>query len=81
MTEIALPTISWLFTPATCPDRFAKAAGSGVDVIMIDLEDAVAPRRVTTVRCQSLLLYQHRAAKALIQHPSTDEELDGPSPA
>jgi (S)-citramalyl-CoA lyase len=34
---------SWLFTPATRPDRFDKAAGSGADVSIIDLEDSVAP--------------------------------------
>lgn len=36
------PTRSWLFTPATRPDRFAKAAKSGADVVILDLEDAVA---------------------------------------
>jgi (S)-citramalyl-CoA lyase len=34
---------SWLFTPGTRPDRFDKAAASGADVSIIDLEDAVAP--------------------------------------
>ena len=34
---------SWLFTPATRPDRFDKAATSGADVSIIDLEDSVAP--------------------------------------
>jgi (S)-citramalyl-CoA lyase len=34
---------SWLFTPATRPDRFDQAAASGVDVSIIDLEDSVAP--------------------------------------
>jgi len=32
-----------LFVPATRPDRFAKAATSGADRVIIDLEDAVAP--------------------------------------
>ena len=34
---------SWLFTPATRPDRFDKAAAWGADVSIIDLEDSVAP--------------------------------------
>ena len=34
---------SWLFTPATRPDRFAKAFAAGADVAILDLEDAVAP--------------------------------------
>jgi (S)-citramalyl-CoA lyase len=37
------PTRSWLFTPATHPDRFAKAAASSADVAILDLEDSVAP--------------------------------------
>ena len=37
------PIRSWLFTPATRPDRFAKAAAAGADVSIIDLEDSVAP--------------------------------------
>lgn len=34
---------SWLFTPASRPDRFAKAAEVGADVLIMDLEDSVAP--------------------------------------
>ncbi|MFP7571805.1 HpcH/HpaI aldolase/citrate lyase family protein [Marivita sp. S2033] len=33
---------SLLFVPATRPDRFAKAAASGADAVILDLEDAVA---------------------------------------
>ena len=36
-------TRSWLFTPATRTERFAKAAEVGADVLILDLEDAVAP--------------------------------------
>ncbi len=43
MTERSPPTRSWLFTPGTRPERFAKAATVGADVLIIDLEDAVAP--------------------------------------
>ncbi|MGG7568695.1 HpcH/HpaI aldolase/citrate lyase family protein [Rhodovulum sp. DZ06] len=32
-----------LFVPATRPERFAKAASSGADAVILDLEDAVAP--------------------------------------
>jgi citrate lyase subunit beta/citryl-CoA lyase len=38
-----LPARSWLFVPATRPERFGKAAASGADRIIVDLEDAVAP--------------------------------------
>lgn len=33
---------SWLFAPGDRPDRFAKALRSGADVVILDLEDAVA---------------------------------------
>ncbi|EFL12589.1 MULTISPECIES: CoA ester lyase [Actinomycetes] len=32
-----------LFVPGSRPDRFAKAAASGADAVVLDLEDAVAP--------------------------------------
>ncbi|PKQ10762.1 MAG: CoA ester lyase [Alphaproteobacteria bacterium HGW-Alphaproteobacteria-1] len=34
---------SYLFVPGRTPERFAKAAGSGADAIILDLEDAVGP--------------------------------------
>jgi citrate lyase subunit beta / citryl-CoA lyase len=40
MTRIAR---SYLFVPATRPERFAKAHASGADAVVVDLEDAVAP--------------------------------------
>ncbi len=41
---------SWLFVPATSPDRFAKAAASGADRVVIDLEDAVSEMAKTEAR-------------------------------
>ncbi|MCC3308479.1 HpcH/HpaI aldolase/citrate lyase family protein [Psychrobacter sanguinis] len=32
---------SWLFVPATRPERFIKAMNSGADAVILDLEDAV----------------------------------------
>ena len=37
------PSIAPLFVPGNRPERFAKAAASGADAVLIDLEDAVAP--------------------------------------
>jgi (S)-citramalyl-CoA lyase len=45
---------SWLFTPATRPDRFAKAAAAGADVAILDLEDAVAPKDKAQARRNAL---------------------------
>jgi citrate lyase subunit beta/citryl-CoA lyase len=44
--------VAALFVPGSRPDRFAKAAGSGADAIILDLEDAVAaPAKVTARQC------------------------------
>jgi citrate lyase subunit beta/citryl-CoA lyase len=38
----AADALTWLFVPGDRPDRFGKAAASGADAIILDLEDAVA---------------------------------------
>jgi (S)-citramalyl-CoA lyase len=47
-------TRSWLFTPATHPERFGKAAAAGADVAILDLEDAVAPEDKGRARSTAL---------------------------
>lgn len=42
MTSTTLPR-SALFVPANRPERIPKALGSGADIVIVDLEDAVAP--------------------------------------
>jgi citrate lyase subunit beta / citryl-CoA lyase len=44
MTRPSGPVCS-LYVPGDRPDRFAKAAASGADMIVLDLEDAVSPSR------------------------------------
>ena len=41
---------SLLFVPADRPERFAKAAASGADAIILDLEDSVALSRKAVAR-------------------------------
>lgn len=41
---------SFLFVPADRPERFEKAAVSGADAVILDLEDAVAPDRKDMAR-------------------------------
>lgn len=48
------PTRSWLFTPATRPDRFEKASAVGADIAILDLEDAVAPNDKDRARTTAL---------------------------
>lgn len=51
MTQSALALArTALFVPATRPDRFAKAAASGADAIILDLEDAVSPAQKDEAR-------------------------------
>ena len=54
MADTMRPTRSWLFTPGSQPDRFAKAAEIGADVLIIDLEDAVAPDDKASARVAAL---------------------------
>lgn len=42
--------IAPLFVPGDRPERFAKAAGSGADAVILDLEDAVAGERKAYAR-------------------------------
>ncbi|MET1154278.1 aldolase/citrate lyase family protein [Arthrobacter sp.] len=42
-TEKVAAAVTALFVPGDRPERFAKAAAAGADVVIIDLEDAVAP--------------------------------------
>lgn len=44
------PARSILFVPGDRAERFEKAAGSGADLVVIDLEDAVQPERKTAAR-------------------------------
>lgn len=41
---------SALFTPATHPERFGKAEEVGADLLIIDLEDAIAPKDKNSAR-------------------------------
>ncbi len=50
MDAMTVPARSWLFVPATRPERFAKAAASGADRVILDLEDAVVPEAKTEAR-------------------------------
>ncbi|MBW8704122.1 Citrate lyase subunit beta [Streptomyces sp. MBT84] len=39
------PPLTWLYAPGDRPEVVGKALASGADVVLIDLEDAVAPDR------------------------------------
>ncbi len=50
MDPMTTPARSWLFVPATRPERYAKAAASGADRVILDLEDGVAPETKVAAR-------------------------------
>jgi (S)-citramalyl-CoA lyase len=54
INQAAIRARSWLFTPATRPDRFANAAAADADVLILDLEDAVAPKDKAQARTTAL---------------------------
>lgn len=64
MTRSARPLRSVLFTPATRPDRVAKLPGTGADLGVIDLEDAVAPTAKADGRVMAVEAGRRLAAEA-----------------
>lgn len=55
---------TWLFVPGDRPERFAKAAAAGADMVIVDLEDAVGPESKGRARQHVVdwLAAGHRAA-------------------
>jgi (S)-citramalyl-CoA lyase len=72
---------SWLFTPATKSDRFARAAEVHADALIIDLEDAVAPpakkdARATALHYLAEIPADHLPCALRINSPETKFGLD-----
>ena len=55
---------SLLFTPGSRPERFAKAAATAADGLIIDLEDAVGPADKATARVAAMDWLKHREGVA-----------------
>jgi len=67
---------SWLFVPATRPERFAKAAGSGADLVIVDLEDAVPAEDKATARAAAATWLTADGAAAVRVNPAGSEHHD-----
>ncbi|WP_410632260.1 HpcH/HpaI aldolase/citrate lyase family protein [Amycolatopsis sp. cmx-4-83] len=67
------PPLTFLYAPADRPDRVRKALESGADVVLVDLEDAVAPARKHEARENAvrLLASVSRPVQVRVNHPST----------
>jgi citrate lyase subunit beta/citryl-CoA lyase len=66
------PPLTFLYTPADRPDRVRKALASEADVVLVDLEDAVAPARKDEARenVLELLAAVARPVQVRVNHPS-----------
>ncbi|MCK0112732.1 CoA ester lyase [Ornithinimicrobium sp. F0845] len=69
---------SFLFVPGDRPDRFDKAVATGADVVIIDLEDAVAPETKAEARHAATMFISEggRAAVRLNGADSTEHAAD-----
>ncbi|NMG68029.1 CoA ester lyase [Azoarcus indigens] len=56
---------SFLFVPASRPERIAKALSSGADVVVVDLEDAVPPADKDAARAHLAAWLAHHPGSAL----------------
>lgn len=67
---------SMLFVPGDRPERFEKAANSGADAIILDLEDAVAPeqRPEARVAIRTFLVEVKRTVPCWVRINSVDTE-------
>lgn len=57
---------SFLFVPGNRPDRFDKAAAAGADVVVVDLEDAVAPAEKDDAR-EHLCIWLRAGGTAMVR--------------
>lgn len=69
--------LTWLYAPGDRPDVVAKALGSGADVVLVDLEDAVPPDRKDYARAATAELLAERARGRPAVHVRVNA-LDGP---
>jgi citrate lyase subunit beta/citryl-CoA lyase len=58
--------VTWLYVPGDRPERFDKAAASGADVVIIDLEDAVVPARKDEARANAAAYLAGRTGSAAV---------------
>lgn len=79
---------TFLFVPGDRPDRFARAAASGADIVVLDLEDGVAPSGRALAR-QAVVAWLAAGNDAVVRISATGTEdqvadlaaLAGTSPA
>jgi citrate lyase subunit beta/citryl-CoA lyase len=66
VSTIATPPLTWLYVPGDRPERFEKALASETDVVIVDLEDAVAPGHKDAARENARSLLSGATAKPVV---------------
>ncbi|KRE64234.1 citrate lyase beta chain [Arthrobacter sp. Soil736] len=77
---IVSEAVTALFVPGDRPERFAKATASGADVVIIDLEDAVAPADKAAALASAVDALARGGVRALVRvnpidSPAYDAEI------
>jgi citrate lyase subunit beta/citryl-CoA lyase len=60
---VAAPLLTWLYVPATRPDRVGKAIASRAHAVIVDLEDGVAPDEKDAARAAAVDLLREPREK------------------
>lgn len=66
MSPVVAPPLTWLYVPGDRPERFAKALASEADVVILDLEDAVAPAHKDAARLNAHALLGSATPKPVV---------------
>ena len=66
MSPVVAPPLTWLYVPGDRPERFGKAIASETDVVIVDLEDAVAPGHKDAARENAHTLLAQTTAKPVV---------------
>lgn len=69
-----MATRSYLFVPASRPDRIGKALAAGAGAVIVDLEDAVAPDAKTTARGALATWLAQASAPVLVRVNAAETE-------
>jgi len=73
---VSAPPLTWLYVPADRPDRVEKAIASRAHVVIVDLEDGVAPARKEEARANLDLLRERRPKPVVVRvNAGSDDDL------
>ncbi|MFC9334263.1 HpcH/HpaI aldolase/citrate lyase family protein [Arthrobacter sp. NPDC057009] len=75
--EIVSAAVTALFVPGDRPERFGKAADSGAHVVIIDLEDAVAPDQKPAALAATVDALARGGLRALVRVNAAESESHG----